>query len=227
VESELQLDRVDLVDKVFEGEYEYFGADGSRFVRCDFSRLKIHAFQGFGQFGRCEFIDCSLDRLNLTNVSYIGDTLFERCSFRGTKLTHWYTHQAEFVNCIFEGRFSWIVFSARPSPALPAKRPLNRFDGNDFSSAELRMISFLGGIDLSRQRLPEGPEYLVLQDWPARVRHARSVFDTWPRGPDRNKVEREVRLHEEPYSLMQASYCVGTNLDHSRRSSDSGISMRS
>lgn len=207
MEDELQLDGVDLVDKVFEGEYEYFGAEGSRFIRCDFSRLKIKAFQGFGQFARCEFIDCSLDRLNLTNVSYLGDALFERCSFRRTKLTYWHTHRGEFVDCLFEGRFT-MAFSARPAPMLESDREVNRFEGNDFRKADLVNCRFIGGIDLGRQLLPEGPQYLLLGDWPARVKHARAVFDTWPEERDRTKVEREMRLHEDPFSLMQASYLL-------------------
>ena len=40
------------------------------------------------------------------------------------------------------------------------------FSGNDFSRAKLYGVEFRYGIDLSTCRMPEGPEYLRIDDFP-------------------------------------------------------------
>ena len=57
--------------------------------------------------------------------------------------------------------------------------PPNDFLGNDFSQADLVDTDFREGIDLSQQRLPSGPDFLVLDHWPDRVERARPVIETW------------------------------------------------
>jgi hypothetical protein len=44
------------------------------------------------------------------------------------------------------------------------KRKRNEFIGNDFSSADLIDVDFRGGIDLEKQMLPTGSEYIYIAD---------------------------------------------------------------
>ena len=67
-------------------------------------------------------------------------------------------------------------------------REVNEFDGNDFSGADLLKVDFRGGIDLSRQRLPCGDDYLYLPDAAATIERALTLL------PDQVPAELAERV---------------------------------
>ena len=50
---------------------------------------------------------------------------------------------------------------------------------NDFSGMDLIDVGFRGGIDLTQQRLPSGPEYVYLPDVAATVSQAKPKVMEW------------------------------------------------
>jgi hypothetical protein len=113
-----------------------------------------------------------------------GRARFDRCSFRNVDIREGYLFHVELVDCTFTGRLRKIIFSG----TVPRQdrqfglfgRWHNEFRGNDFSSAELIEVDFRNGIDLSKQRLPSGPDYLYLANAADALRQAQAEVRKWP-----------------------------------------------
>jgi hypothetical protein len=110
-----------------------------------------------------------------------GLSRFVRCSFRNVNIRNWLCFAVELIDCTFSGKLQQAVFNGTP---LAQKRALlgrdrNEFHGNDFSAADLIDVGFRTGIDLTRQRLPSGPEYLYLPNAREAVGRARSGIMRW------------------------------------------------
>jgi hypothetical protein len=133
--------------------------DGSRIQDCDFGYRR-------GAF----WVDCSFDGVHIEHAS--GVARFERCSFRDVVLQEWWCFEVEMIDCVFTGLLNTVVFNG----TVPKEyrkwvgRQRNAFEGNDFSGADLFDVAFRTGIDLDRQKLPTGDNYLYLQD-------ARRIID--------------------------------------------------
>jgi hypothetical protein len=56
----------------------------------------------------------------------------------------------------------------------------SQFTGNDLSHAKPRRVLFRNGVDLSSNRLPEGPDYLHLDRFCERLQAARVAVAAWP-----------------------------------------------
>jgi uncharacterized protein YjbI with pentapeptide repeats len=118
-----------------------------------------------------EYVGRVFDGCRLSNViprrpAFIG------CSFRKAWLKTFICHEAEFVDCVFSGVLKGVVFNGTPSSTDKLGRTRNTYRGNDFTEAELRDVSFRGGIDLDSQRLPTDSEYFIL----------RNAAEAWCRG---------------------------------------------
>jgi hypothetical protein len=168
------------VDHVHLREADYSGralmkftSIGSIFERCRFDKSRIDD-ASFGS-GRemSEYIECSFDGVRIYHGG--GFARFVRCSFRNIDFCEWLCFGAEMIDCVFTGRLQGCIFNGTPmkedQPFLGRK--YNEFHGNDFSGADLVDVAFRTGIDLSKQRLPTGPEYLYLPDAPAAVASAK------------------------------------------------------
>jgi len=187
---------------------------GSRFVGCRFERMRVRSVSLGAGMALSEYVDCSFDGSRMTTVLG-GYARLVRCSFRSVDLRDWGTDHLEFIDCVFtgrirstvfwgsppagsqqryEGQVRWLNQQGRAEPAgyrELALRSHNEFTGNDFSGADLLDVSFRRGIDLARQRLPTGDDYLYLPR--ARATLDRAVAEL-ARCPDEDLRPRVVKF---------------------------------
>ncbi|MBM7518657.1 hypothetical protein [Nocardioides nitrophenolicus] len=199
-----------LVEADFSGRHlTQFSAEGSRFDRCIFDRAVIDS-ASFGA-GRIvsEYVGCRFDGAKLS-MGAGGNARFVDCTFENTRIEHWFCFAVQLVGCTFSGRLAKAVFNG----AVPADkqaiagRRINEFEGNDFARAKLVDVSFRTGIDLTRQRLPIGDEYVYIDDAAAAVRRARIAYNEW-NDPDAKKRARGVlAVMEEDVAAGQAQLLV-------------------
>jgi hypothetical protein len=165
-DSILNVTNQHLVGEDFTGKDLFaFKAQNSLFEECDFSRTRVNDF-GFGcgtktsTYRRCRF-----DGAEIRSIA-VGRAIFEECTFTSVRIVQFNAHGAEFINCVFSGVLNKSIFSGRDPNAdgNPTRNKLNRFLQNDFQAAELRDVSFRGGIDLLAQKLPVGNGYLLMRD---------------------------------------------------------------
>jgi uncharacterized protein YjbI with pentapeptide repeats len=195
-----QVEDVDYSDQ----KVDYVAVTASRLRRCRFERLRLveAALSGGGVVS--EYVDCSFDGSQFTIV-LPGSARFTRCTFRQVTINEWLGDQAELIDCVFTGTIKKTVFwgrqwgegpgrveslrALREKQGLPPMTPeqeavllreSNEFRGNDFSGATLRGVSFRGGIDLAAQRLPAGPDYLLLSYAAHAIAHAVEAVTGWP-----------------------------------------------
>ena len=175
------LSRQQLVSADFgDRQLAQFSAEGCRFEKCRFDNAVIES-ASFGA-GRLvsEYVGCTFDGAKL----YMGPGGYARftdCSFEGTLIEGWFCFAVELVGCTFTGRLKKVVFngSVPPEKQDVVGREVNQFEGNDFSRAKLVDVGFRTGIDLSKQRLPVGEDYVLLADAADAVRRARVAFNAW------------------------------------------------
>jgi hypothetical protein len=175
---------------------------GSEFEDCVFrqdpkrtkaNRSEYHYSYGMGSFGwerRSTYRNCTFDHVDfgLSGGGYLPDQArFEGCTFRQCAFRHFDARTADFVGCTFVGAIASAWFHGE-----------NAFSGNDFSRAKLRRVEFRR-IDLRDSRLPDGPEYLRIDDFRAKALEARTVMATWP-DDERADAESTLRLAEERWS---------------------------
>jgi hypothetical protein len=181
-------------------QFDHFGADGTRFIRCDFSGARIAGFIGIRR--RTRFEDCRFAGSHLAHTS-LGDVRFLRCVFSDVDITGWADTAAEFVDCRFTGRLTDCKFWGRPryewlEPGrLRPPRTTNDFYGNDFREADLSDVGFVGGVDLTRQRLPDGPQYVRFDRPLERIALVRNMVTGWEPGADREEALIMLDVYSE------------------------------
>lgn len=196
-DEDLVLSDVDLIGADFSRRrIRDFTAVSSRFVECDFTGIRITQGGCFGA-GRdySQYVNCVFDGARWRNV-FPGLSRFVRCSFRDVRIEDFLSNDAEFVECVFTGVIRRAFFSGRPLADDIAPHPKDRleFRGNDFSGADLEDVTFRKGIDLRQQLLPEGPDYILLQDAEPVLRRAWEIVEGWPsEHPQRVSVRAFLR----------------------------------
>ncbi|MCK2217508.1 hypothetical protein MF672_027500 [Actinomadura sp. ATCC 31491] len=164
-------------------------ANGSRLTGCDFRG--VHATDGCLGAGLrpSVYTGCVFDGATLRGPGLDpGRATFISCSFREASLIRLSFLDAEFVDCVFSGRIEGVTFSAEPwARDAELGRTVNRYEGNDFSAARMTDVDFRGGVDLDRQRLPQG--HLVLRDAAARLDAAAREIAAWADPADRDEAE--------------------------------------
>jgi uncharacterized protein YjbI with pentapeptide repeats len=185
---------------------------GSRFDSCTFrqnpritktNRQKFaysHSFVLFGMQHRSTYRNCTFDHVDFGirgGGAHPGDARFESCTFKHCAFRHFHADQADFVDCTFLGTITSAWFCGYAKPAAGEQRH-NTFSGNDLTRAKLRRVEFRG-VDLRSSRLPDGPEYLRIDDFRAKARQVRSILAGWP-DAQREKAEWLLRLYEERWS---------------------------
>ncbi|MBP2329517.1 hypothetical protein JOF56_009902 [Kibdelosporangium banguiense] len=148
-------------------------------VRCDFSRTRVAGGEFGGGFEPSEYVECVFDGCRVKNV-LPGRATFIGCSFRDVTIQNLRCHEAQFIDCVFTGLLRTVTFSAVPWSTERLGRTRNAYHGNDFAGARLMDVAFRGGIDLDRQRLPEGPEYVLVRNAPEILPAIREQVRTWP-----------------------------------------------
>lgn len=157
-----------------------FTSDGSRFERCDFTGAVIGSASFGAGRGDSAYIGCNFDGAKL-RMSPGGRVKFVDCSFENITIENWFCFEVELVRCRFSGRIKKAFFNGtvRADVQKSLGRTVNQFEGNDFSRAKLIEVDFRTGIDLSKQKLPDGKEYTYLPDAVAALKRARVDFNAW------------------------------------------------
>jgi hypothetical protein len=185
----------------------------SEFDQCTFrqdaritkaNRSKHHYSFGVGILGwqrRSVYRNCTFDHVDfgLRGGGFtVDEATFEGCTFNHCAFRDFRAERADFVDCTFVGTITnaWFYGQADPFDGDPRQ---NTFSGNDFSKAHLRRVEFRNGVDLRSCVLPDGPEYLRIDDFLAKAQQARAVLVGWPKD-EREDAEFLLRLYEERWS---------------------------
>ncbi len=124
----------------------------------------------------------------------MGNSRFERCTFRGGLLAVWLAHQVEFVDCTFSGEIRKSVFFGAPleGMAAAAARERNEIRGNDFTAAKFTDVGFRFGVDLHAQRLPASSDYFVLDDAARHLDALEDLVDNTWEGEAKDTAKRHI-----------------------------------
>ncbi|WP_314906699.1 pentapeptide repeat-containing protein [Propionibacterium acidifaciens] len=185
-----------IVDRVLEGmdfsglRIDYFSIRNSTFRNCDFRKIRIQAAV-WGGGGPAVFEDCVFDGARIVfNVD--SRAVLHNCSFRGVVLSRWGFREIELVGCTFTGRLRDCIFNGRASYEPDA--PANTILDNDFSRAEFITSEFRWGVDLTRQRLPEGLDVFYTPDAAATITAAQNRLDQITDTKLRKNIEIILRV---------------------------------
>lgn len=171
-----------------------FSAAGVTLEACRFDKAKIEDASLGGGTDTSEYIDCSFDGARM-RFGPGGFARFVRCSFRQVDIRDWYCFAVELIDCTFTGRLAHSFFNGTvPEEARQITgRERNEFYGNDFAGASLLDVDFRSGIDLTRQKLPTGPEYIYIANADKAVQRARSEVIGWT----------DLALRQQAMALLQ------------------------
>jgi hypothetical protein len=177
----LVLDHVRLHGQNYSGRtLLQFASIGSHLRACNFDQVQIRS-AAFGS-GRetSEFVECTFNGAQM-NMAPGGFSRFVRCSFRDVNIRNWICFAVEMIDCKFSGRLETAIFNGTASEDRRAiiDRVSNEFHGNDFSAVDLIDVAFRTGIDLTKQVLPSGEDYLYLPHAASTVARAKSRVAGW------------------------------------------------
>ena len=207
-----------IADRVLEGvdfsglRIDYFSIYNSTFRNCDFRKIKIQR-ASWGGNGSVVFEDCVFDGARIVFNCNLR-VVFHNCSFRDVVLSRWGFREIELVGCTFTGRLRHCAFNGRGG--LEPDAPANTILDNDFSGAEFIDAEFRWGVDLTRQRLPEGPDTFYTPDAATTITAAQNrldqITDTKTRKDIENKLEvlaRYPRLGQEQLFVTKGTFSKG------------------
>lgn len=179
------LQRATVADVDFaRASFDRLAPSGCTFVDCDFrhATLDKRLLPLFTARSRNVFRGCRFDGADLRGIDPHASR-FEQCMFDDADMSGWNATTAEFVDCHFSGRTAHIRFYGRPwGPAaaqLEPKRSTNEFRGNDFRGADLVDVTFVMGIDIGKQKWPDGPDYVRLDRIHQRLTRGRAEILRW------------------------------------------------
>jgi hypothetical protein len=180
-DQRLVLDHARVHDEDYSGrKLLQFASVGSHLHACHFDQIQIQS-ASFGS-GRetSEFVECTFNGARM-DMGPGGFSRFVRCSFHDVTIRDWICLAVEMIECTFSGRLETAIFNG----AVPEDeraligRARNEFHGNDFSAMDFRDVGFRTGIDLTRQILPSGDDYLYLPHAASAVAYAKSRIAGW------------------------------------------------
>jgi uncharacterized protein YjbI with pentapeptide repeats len=189
---DVRFERVTFRDVDFSGLRVWrLAASDATFENCDFSDLRVE----HGPLAlppRVLYRECRFDCADLRHIDP-GHARFEGCSFRQTRIEEWFAYCSEFIACVFTGKIKSCVFSAAPIDCAGGFFGLRRkkrlqFRGNDFREATLVDTSFVGGIDLDAQLLPDSSQYLRLNHAAQRIAAAKNLARELPDAQARDLI---------------------------------------
>jgi hypothetical protein len=212
-------------------------ASASLFRGCSFAGVKfgLHNYGGSNRTAT-EYVDCDFDWVVMSRMQASENACFERCTFRGAKLSNWRAYHAQFIDCDFSGaQLREVEFTGRPfdverdrernrqfwaeeqakypnlPPLVELERARNEFRGNDFREAKLTRVSFTWGIDVDAQSMPVGPRYLRLDRPRERIERARAVVARWSDDVQRERALGTLRhLSYDSYREQDVLFvCLG------------------
>ncbi len=165
-----------------------FCAIATRFQQCSFRDIRIEDAVWGGGKKRSEYVECCFDGAKFRSVAP-GNARFVNCSFRDIRIYELYGFDVEFINCVFTGRIDAGYLNGtrdqtRKRLRLSERlfgRKTNEIFGNDFSECELVDFAFRTGVDLEKQKLPIGQQYLYLPNAALAIEKARNAVALWPK----------------------------------------------
>jgi len=175
-----------------------FGSLGCTFEHCDFRKMRPSQICFASGREQSRYISCIFDGSRFDHI-IAGQSRFESCSFRDVILNRLFTHAAEFVDCTFSGVLKSSVFFGKVTGnySEDTQRLTNEFHNNNFADAQFVDVGFRRGIDLSRQRLPSGSEYVYLRDAAKAFLELRNRYVQATHSPHREAVFNFLRIREE------------------------------
>jgi hypothetical protein len=157
-----------------------FASIGSHLRACNFDQTHIQS-ASFGS-GRetSEFIECTFSGTWM-DMGPGGFSRFVRCSFRDVTIRDWICLSVEMIDCTFSGRLETAIFNGTvpDEERVLIGRARNEFHGNDFSVMDFRDVGFRTGVDLTKQILPSGEDYLYLPHAASAVAQAKLRLGSW------------------------------------------------
>jgi hypothetical protein len=209
----LVLNGQDATDEDFSGRRLHdLTVFGSRLVRCSFAGIRAkHAFLGAGA-RQSLYVECSFDGARFGHLGNGGNARFERCSFRNVDFKGWTCTTVEMIDCVFTGKLRSTIFHGTvfiKAHRDQVGRERNEFLDNDFAGLSVCGITFRTGIDLTRQRLPSGPDRAYLPDPEPVLRRARDLVAGWTN--PRAKLHGEVVLKNYEDAFVDGQRQLFTN----------------
>jgi hypothetical protein len=156
------------------------GSVGAKLSNVLFEKLNVVFALGGGQV-LTTLTECVFDRCVLKGPGGGGWLSFERCEFRDCTLRNMILNKSDFVGCTFSGKIINSVFCASLSPheIRQGVKTKNNIVDNDFTDCIFAGVSFRGGVDLERQRLPAAQPGLLCVDGPAVI---KALYERFVRG---------------------------------------------
>ncbi len=148
----------------------------SKFKKCFFKNLKIKKACFGAGLEKSIYEECSFDGSKIDATSP-GMARFIKCTFRDVILSNFFPQDLEFIDCIFSGKIKKAVFMGRN--IADGYNFKNEFRGNDFSNALLEDASFRAGIDLAQQKLPAGNDYFILPNAEVNIKKIKNIVTSW------------------------------------------------
>lgn len=166
-------------------ELMQFCSIGCHFETCRFENVCIGDAQLGSGRDMSQYVECSFDGLRFNHGG--GHARFVRCSFRDVNLHSWFARTTELIDCVFSGRLNTAIFCGSIPTAEERAflgRVRNEFRGNDFSALRMVDVDFVDGIDLTRQKLPLGPEYYYVAEAAPVMAKVKSDLESWNTSPE-------------------------------------------
>jgi hypothetical protein len=142
-----------------------FGSHGSRFENCNFGKLRLESLSfGEGQV-MSEYVNCTFDGSKFFANTLLGRARFVNCSFRGIRSSRFRLVAGDLIDCVFSGRMDSTQIWGRTGPDADIYGDrTNMIVGNDFSVVDFGDIDFRFGVDLRKNVLPAGPDYMLISN---------------------------------------------------------------
>jgi uncharacterized protein YjbI with pentapeptide repeats len=170
----------------------------SRLIRCVFMDVHAKSVNLGGGLFQSTYTDCIFEDCDFV-FGAVGNARFSRCRFNRCRLSHIFGTRLEMLDCSFpETRIEQAVFHGASLASVPGevKRERNEFSGNDFSAADLVDVSFRGGIDLTKQALPTGRDYIFVADMGRASIVAQEISELNPGSSDAKRAQLIQRMLE-------------------------------
>lgn len=181
-----------------------FGSLGCTFEHCDFRNMRPSQIVFSSGREQSRYISCNFDGSRFDHI-IAGQSRFENCSFRNVTMNRLFTHAAEFIGCTFSGVLKSSVFFGKVTGNFSedTKRRTNELLDNDFADAQFVDVGFRLGVDLLRQRLPSGSEYVYLRGAAKALHELRNRYVQATHSPRREAVFHLLKSLEEDVEAGQ------------------------
>ena len=193
-------------DQVFEHlRLDAISIHASQLIRCVFKDVHAKCVSLGGGFSQSTYTDCIFDDCDFV-FGAIGNARLTRCRFNRCRLFHIFGTKLEMLDCSFaDTRIEEAVFHGKSRATVngDAKRERNEFTGNDFSTADLIDVGFRGGIDLTKQVLPAGRDYVYVADTRQAAALAQQLAELDPKSAGAKRARSIQRLAEFHHSRGQ------------------------